>query len=118
MYIFVNKNHKKLIVSPPASLVSNIWIAYQLRTLVRSGNIFHNKSVGAYLQLNCCKNLWHQSRRDNMKITVNIKVMHLDGVLHKNCFYYYCVMHMQLVETVISREQTIQFPVVKCSKKR
>ena len=34
-------------------------------------------SVGAkciFLQLNCC-NLYHQSRRENMKITVNIKVI-------------------------------------------
>ena len=34
-------------------------------------------SVGAkrlFLQLNYCKNLYHQSRRENMKITVNIKV--------------------------------------------
>ena len=28
-----------------------------------------------FLQLNCCKNLYHQSRRENMKITVNIKVI-------------------------------------------
>ena len=35
-------------------------------------------TVGAkrvILQLNCCKNLYHQSRRENMKITVNIKVI-------------------------------------------
>ena len=35
-------------------------------------------TVGAkrvFLQLNCCKNLYHQSRRENMKITVNIKEM-------------------------------------------
>ena len=31
------------------------------------------KSV--FLQLNCCKNLYHQSWRENMKITVNIKVI-------------------------------------------
>ena len=28
-----------------------------------------------FMQLNCCKNLYHSSRRENMKITVNIKVI-------------------------------------------
>ena len=35
-------------------------------------------AVGAkriFLQLNCCKNLYHQSQRENIKITVNIKVI-------------------------------------------
>ena len=30
-------------------------------------------------------------------------LLHLDGVLYNNCFYYNCVMHVPLVETVLPR---------------
>ena len=33
------------------------------------------KAKPVFLQLNCCKNLYHQSQRENIKITVNIKVI-------------------------------------------
>ena len=50
------------------SFVSLLWKNY----------IYVSMSVGAkriFLQLNYCKNLYHQSQRENMKITVNIKVI-------------------------------------------
>ena len=40
-------------------------------------------------------------------------ILHLDGVLYNNCFFYNCVMHVLLVETVISWEQTIRFSTCK-----
>ena len=40
-----------------------------------------------FLQLNCCKHLYHQSWRENMKITVNIKVIkwHNENLLTLTC---------------------------------
>ena len=38
-------------------------------------------------------------------------VFHLDWVFNSNCFYYNCMMPVQLVETAISREQTSLFRI-------
>ena len=36
-------------------------------------------------------------------------ILHLDRVLYNNCFYYICVMHVQLVETSSPENKLVDF---------
>ena len=43
--------------------------------------LYQSEQNAYFLQINCCKNIYHQSQRVNIKITVNIKVINGQGKL-------------------------------------
>ena len=65
-----NFPHKAWVDSGEGSLTfrESLWVGIEVHD-------HYSWAKRVFLQLNWCKNLYHQSRRKNMKITVNIKVI-------------------------------------------